>query len=416
MSSHKIVSAKNVSKKFCRNLKRSMIYGSTDLVRDLLGMNTNAGDLRADEFWAVRNLSFSIEKGETLGLIGANGSGKSTLLRLMTGIFPPDEGEISVEGKVGALISLGAGFNAQMTGRENIYLNGAILGMNRAEIRKNFDAIVDFAELGEFLDAPVSSYSSGMTVRLGFSIAAHSHADLLIIDEVLSVGDLAFSIKCHRKMSEFRQNGGTTVLVSHNNQLIRNVCKQAIWLEHGNCRMAGNVQDVCSEYEYVLTKHIGADKTETHSRLNYDPATRITGVEFLSKDGVEKDVFETGEYFKMRIHVECDREVVDPIFTVTIQNLESIVVISNYSNFDGFKFKPMKGKHVVEFEIEKLSLKASKYFVSLTFVEKDLNYHLEWHEKAHVFSVKGGPISYGIFNPYPQWKLGKLDPSDRSGS
>lgn len=400
-----ILSVKAVSKKFCRNLRRSMLYGTLDLAKGCLGIPLQDDRLRPNEFWALKDVSLSLQRGETLGLIGANGSGKSTLLRLITGIYPPDAGEIAVRGKIGALISLGAGFNPHMTGQENIYVNGTILGMSRKEIDRKFDEIVSFAGLGEFLDAPVSSYSSGMTVRLGFSIAAHSDADLLIVDEVLSVGDLAFAIKCHRKMSEFRQNGGSTILVSHSNQLIRNVCKTALWLEHGNVRGYGDVQKVCNDYEYVSTKDFQLGGDAGAACLNYDAKARVTKVEFLDRDDQPTQVFESGDRFKARIHVDCEREVENPIFTFAIHNLEDVVVVANYSNFDGLKFEKIKGKYILDIEIDRLALRPSKYFVSLTFTERDINFHLEWHEKAHSFSVKGGPVSYGIFNPYPTWRL-----------
>ncbi len=403
MKDNEILKVKNVSKKFCRHLRRSMLYGTIDLLKGTFGLSTESRFLRPHEFWALNDVNFTVKRGDTLGLIGSNGSGKSTLLRLITGIYPPDQGEISVRGKVGALISLGAGFNPHMTGRENIFINGTILGMSHQEIANKFEEIVAFSDLGEFLDAPVSTYSSGMTVRLGFSIAVHSNADLLIVDEVLAVGDLAFALKCHRKMSEFRNSGGTTILVSHSNQLIRNVCKSALWLDRGVQKLYGNVHDVCNEYEYTLTKDLGAG--EKTKRLNYDPQARITQVEFLNQDDRPCDTFEVGSFFKLRIHLDCLRVIHKPIFTITIENLENIVVISNYSHFDGFEFPPIQGKKFIDFNISQMNLKPSKYFLSLTFADGDVNYHLEWHEKAHAFSVKGGPVSYGIFNPHPEWQL-----------
>ncbi|MBE9531297.1 MAG: ABC transporter ATP-binding protein, partial [Proteobacteria bacterium] len=191
-----VISIKNLSKKFCTHLKRSMAYGIIDLSKNLVGIKPNTEELRRDEFWALDNMNFELKRGEVLGLIGLNGCGKTTLLRLLTGIFPPDKGEITIKGRVGALIAVGAGFHPHMTGRENIYLNGTILGMSAKELDACFDDIIEFAEIGDFIEAPVSTYSSGMRVRLGFAIAIHINPDILLIDEVLAVGDLNFSIKC----------------------------------------------------------------------------------------------------------------------------------------------------------------------------------------------------------------------------
>src|SRR5438270_5108779 len=196
-----IIEANNVSKKFCRSLTHGMKYTAADVMRDTLGLRGANDRLRKSEFWAVKDLSFKLERGECLGLIGANGAGKSTLLKMLNGIIRPDSGAIRMKGRVGALIEVGAGFHPLLTGRENIYINGTILGMSRREIDRKFDAIVDFSGLDAgVLDAPVKSYSSGMYVRLGFSIAAHCEPDILLIDEVLAVGDVTFQSACLRKL------------------------------------------------------------------------------------------------------------------------------------------------------------------------------------------------------------------------
>jgi lipopolysaccharide transport system ATP-binding protein len=181
--------------KVLSELETKFLYGTHDVFRNMFSIPNDTGKLRKSEFWALDDVSFELKKGETLGIMGVNGSGKSTLLRLLSGIFPPDKGRISVYGKIGSLIAVGAGFHPHMTGRENIYLNGTILGITRNEIRKKFDSIVDFAEIGDFLEAPLSTYSSGMRVRLGFAIALHCDPDILLIDEILSVGDLVFGTR-----------------------------------------------------------------------------------------------------------------------------------------------------------------------------------------------------------------------------
>ena len=197
-----VLSVRNISKIFCKNLKLSMFYGIVDLSKNLLGLKPNANTLRKSEFWAIDNVSFQLRRGQVIGLVGVNGSGKSTLLKLIAGIFPPDKGEIEVKGRVASLISLGAGFHPHMTGRENIYLNDAILGMSHKEIDSKIGSILNFAELGDFIEAPISTYSSGMRVRLGFSIAIAIKPDILLLDEVLAVGDRNFKAKCYREIDK----------------------------------------------------------------------------------------------------------------------------------------------------------------------------------------------------------------------
>jgi len=197
-----VVKVEHVSKKYCKSLKRSMFYGVHDIGRNMVGLSAHSERLRDGEFWAVDDVSFELKKGETLGIIGPNGSGKTTLLKMLNGIFWPDKGKITVRGRVGALIAVGAGFHPLLTGRENININGAILGMSKKEINEKFDDIVEFADIGDFIDYPVKFYSSGMYVRLGFAVAVHCKPDILLVDEVLAVGDLGYTFKCYRKISE----------------------------------------------------------------------------------------------------------------------------------------------------------------------------------------------------------------------
>src|SRR5690606_16111974 len=228
-----LVNVEHVSKKFCRSLKRSLWYGARDLGSELIGRSNGRGRLREDEFWAVRDVSFQVARGETLGLIGHNGAGKTTMLRMLNGLIKPDHGRIAVTGRLQALIALGAGFNPILTGRENIYVYASVLGLSKAETDRRFDEIVEFSGIGEFIDMPVQSYSSGMTVRLGFSVAAHLDPDILLVDEVLAVGDMAFKTKGQVRIQELRENGVAIILVSHNLHTISHVCNRAIVFEKG---------------------------------------------------------------------------------------------------------------------------------------------------------------------------------------
>lgn len=242
------IEVKNISKKFCKNLKYTLYYGLADISKSILGMEVDSGRLREQEFWALHNISFNIKKGETIALVGANGSGKSTLLKMLSGIFMPDEGEIKIMGKVGALIDVGAGFHPMLTGRENIYINGSILGMSTKEIDRKFNDIVQFAEIGSFLDTPVKNYSSGMYVRLGFSIAIHCIPDILLVDEVLSIGDTSFQRKSLEKMQQIVKSKRTVIFVSHNMKAVLSFTKKAIYLKQGQIVAIGSTEDIVKQY------------------------------------------------------------------------------------------------------------------------------------------------------------------------
>ena len=228
-----------------------MIYGISDIVRNMAGLKSSH-ILRKEEFWAVDDISLTIKEGETLGIVGPNGAGKTTLLKLLNGIYWPDRGKIVVRGKVGALIELGAGFHPMLTGRENIYVNSAVLGMTKKEVDKKFDSIVDFSEIGDFLDTPVKHYSSGMYVRLGFSIAIHCEPDILLIDEVLAVGDEGFQKKCFNKLGEVKKNGTTILLVSHNMHNMSTFAEKIVLVNRGTAQYYNKVADGIKEYNRLF--------------------------------------------------------------------------------------------------------------------------------------------------------------------
>lgn len=237
--SETLIKVDNVSKKFCKDLKRGLWYGVKDLSSELMGRNGHHKVLRPKEFWAVQNISFELKRGECLGLIGHNGAGKSTLLKMLNGLIKPDGGRIEMHGRVGALIELGAGFNPILTGRENIYVNGAVLGFSKKEIDHKMKDILEFAEIGEFIDTPVQYYSSGMKVRLGFAVAAQLEPDVLILDEVLSVGDAGFKIKSFNKIAEIIQRAAV-IFVSHSMPQISRVSNKVLYMKNGKTEFLGS--------------------------------------------------------------------------------------------------------------------------------------------------------------------------------
>jgi lipopolysaccharide transport system ATP-binding protein len=247
------ISAAHLAKKFCKSLRRGLYYGAIDVLSSVVRPSVGSRRLRPDEFWALSDVSFDVARGGTLGVIGQNGSGKSTLLKVLNGILLPDAGSVTMNGRVGALIEVGAGFNPLLTGRENIYLNGAILGMSRAEIAAKFASIVAFADVGEFLDVPVRNYSSGMSVRLGFAVAIHAELDILIVDEVLAVGDAQFQYKCYERIGALRARGATIVLVSHSMSVVERVCERTLVLDHGRPVFLGETAVAIERYFGLLS-------------------------------------------------------------------------------------------------------------------------------------------------------------------
>ncbi len=307
-----VVSVRDVSKKFCKHLRRSMAYGIADLSKNVVGIRPDSSRLRREEFWAVDGVSLELRRGESVGLIGINGSGKTTLLRLIAGIFPPDKGEIAIRGRVGALIALGAGFHPYMTGRENIYLNGSILGISRREVEEKFQRIVDFAEIGDFIEAPVSTYSSGMRVRLGFSIAMHVEPDVMLVDEVLAVGDSAFRLKCMKAMRNMVDGGASIILVSHNINQVMNICGRTIWLEQGKVHRSGESEEVCQDYERFLL--LSKEEQRAGPLLSEEPEdVAITDVAVVSGAYGEASSLPADEPIRLRLRIRC-RKVPDQLY------------------------------------------------------------------------------------------------------
>jgi lipopolysaccharide transport system ATP-binding protein len=318
------IKVENVSKKYCKSLKRSMLYGVKDIARNSLGLSSNSHILRKDEFWAVKDISFEVKKGETLGIIGPNGAGKTTLLKLLNGIFWPDKGKITIKGKVGALIAVGAGFHPMLTGRENIFLNGAILGMSRHEVNRKFDTIVEFADIGDFLDTPVKFYSSGMFVRLGFSIASHSDADILLIDEILAVGDLSFRAKCRKLIKDLSRKGVTIILITHNMHMLSYVCDNSLLLNEGKIIYTGNTDAAIDVYNSVFEQ-------KTKERNVGTGEIRIAGFKLFNSQNKSITEIKTGDYIKIRIKYNAIKRITNPVFNIAIfkSNGEQITGIRN---------------------------------------------------------------------------------------
>ncbi|MHA1427549.1 MAG: ABC transporter ATP-binding protein [Candidatus Helarchaeota archaeon] len=383
------IKVEHVSKKFCKSLKRSMIYGLFDITRNVFGRSSHSERLRKSEFWAIDDISFDVRTGEVLGIIGPNGSGKTTILKLLNGIFWPDKGKITIRGRVGALIEVGAGFHPLLSGRRNIYLNGAILGMSKSEIDKKFDSIIEFANIGDFIDTPIKYYSSGMYVRLGFAIAAHCEPDILLIDEVLAVGDLKFQSKCFNFISENVLHKETTVIfVSHNRYAVQDVCDNVLYLKNGKIIQIGDKMDVIERY----LKDIVADYPSTKLQ---DPSMSqqkegITKVIFLDKNNNSVNKFKSGEEIRIRFYYYFKKQIRTPSVGISLFHMDPRYrIVSNtdyifnvHSGYDGLAVSNLKGHGYFEVKIKQFFLPIGRYQYSI-YLFKDNNMNLiEKHENA----------------------------------
>ncbi|MBW3590008.1 MAG: ABC transporter ATP-binding protein [Actinobacteria bacterium] len=270
--------------------------------------------LSYEEFWALDDVSFDISQGSTFGLIGANGSGKTTLLKIIAGILRPTSGEVGVNGRIAALLELGAGFHPDLTGRENIYLNASVLGLGKKEVDKKLDSIVDFAELGAFIDNPVRNYSSGMYVRLGFAVAVHLDPDILLVDEVLAVGDEAFQEKCLARIREFQREGRTIILVTHAVDQVREMCDHAVFLDHGRMAGEGDPSEVVRGYRNRLST------TPTGEKVSVIGNVDIPAVRLLGPDGAVSETFHPGESMVVEADLDAHERIEDPVFSVNIHD------------------------------------------------------------------------------------------------
>lgn len=391
MSADAAISIEGVSKKYSRSLKRSMLYGISDISRNMLGIRTASDRLRTGEFWAVDNVSVDIPRGETLGLIGSNGSGKTTLLKMLNGIFWPDRGKITSRGRVGALIAVGAGFHPLLTGRENVYVNGAILGMGKKEIDRKFDSIVHFADIKDFLDSPVKHYSSGMFVRLGFAVAIHCDPDILLVDEVLAVGDIQFQAKCMEKMKELTQKGVTKIFVSHSLNAVQRLCDRVLHLEKGQMKHYGPTTEVLDIYKREAL--LADDRVSGAAEVRYGTKEiTIKKVEFLDREGRAKTLFKRGEFFQVRISYLAKSRIEEPEFSVGFDR-DNLNLVKATTREHSFSTGSVEGPGSVTYTIEALPLKMGRYTVTIGCWDSTGHVAYDHHEGLYELLVEDGTIA-----------------------
>jgi len=412
-----VVNVNNVSKKFCRRIKHVMLYGSKDIVKDFFGVKSKTHLLRPGEFFAVNNVSFKLMKGETLGIIGVNGSGKSTLLKMINGIYMPDEGYIEVNGRAGALIEIGAGFHPMLTGRENIYINGSILGMAKKEIDKKFEEIVNFSELEDFIDTPVKFYSSGMFVRLGFAIAVFCNPEILLIDEILSVGDIAFQNKAFKKLYSLKEKANGIIYVGHNMMHIRNMCDRVIVIDNGKKLFIGETSEGIRYFQdFVAKKKPGTDdivKGGFKRRFfsNYsNKEIEILKFGLMDKDNSVSRLFKEKEtiiqFCDFKVKVELKR--LEFTFGISDENdrFDCLRAISNEGDTLMENIRP--GRYRISLKYNNPHLSSGMYHSTLSIRNPITGETYERIISDKPFSVTGGFRDRGVISTNKEWDLSKI--------
>ncbi len=346
-------------------------------------------DAERDLFWALRNVSFRIEPGESVGLVGPNGAGKSTTLKLISRIIHPNAGSVSVNGRVSALLELGAGFHPELSGRDNIYLNGTVLGLTRREINNKLAAIIDFADIGDFMDAPVKDYSSGMQARLGFSVAVHMDPQIVLVDEALAVGDQAFQQKCNERMMQLRRQGVTMLFVSHSLEAMQMVCRRAIWLDRGSVRMDASAIKVSNAYyrdALAKTRHDqhAADRPGSGE-------ARVTGIDLLDAGGKAQTVFLTNDALTVRIHYRAEHRIERPAIGFGIHAHHSAAHIAGPNNtMSRFEIPEICGEGWVDYRIDRLPLLPGRFSVSSAIFDWDCLHCYDYLDPAAWFDIAPG--------------------------
>ena len=373
---------------------------------------------RYDEFWALKDVSLEVEPGTVYGLVGHNGSGKSTLLRMMAGIQRPEQGKVTIQGRVSALLELGAGFHPELSGRENIYLNASILGLKRREIDAMYDDIVEFSGLGEFIDTPVKIYSSGMYVRLGFSVAVHVHPEILIIDEVIAVGDEEFQRRCFEHLYKLRNQGVTIVMVTHSLGLVQSMCDHAAWLDHGTIMATGRSAEVVHQYLAAVNEHETERLTaefEAAAAAGVDPADlpdlgrarpiTIQGIDFLDPDGQTVQATVPFAPLRIRVHYECHEPVEAPLFSFAVENENHVLVANPGIQPDHLPGDHYVGSGYVDYRIDRLSLGPGEYTFTFAAHDTDGMTVFDKRERVDVLRVQPGPdIVMGIVDLQGSWE------------
>ena len=421
------IAAEGVSKRF----RRQTVQPHTTLKSALVNLVRRRGRTAEEGmFQVLRDITFTVQQGQVLGIIGRNGSGKSTLLKLLAGIYRPDRGKMRVYGKVGALLELGTGFHPEFSGRENVLINGMVLGLSKREVRQRFDAIVRFAGLEGCIDEPVKTYSSGMYMRLGFAVAVHAAPDILLIDEILAVGDEAFQQKCFDKLAAFRRLGKTIVLVSHDLATVERWSDKALWLDNGVIRERGTPRRVIDRYREGLLAQEEKAALAEHQRITdavQDAApmeqsnrwgsqeVTIVAVQMLDGSGEERYVYQSEEQMRVVIHYRVSGQVEDPVFGVAILRGDGLWCYGSNTDIEQITLPPLGEEGTVAIFLECLSLIAGTYFLDVAVHARN-GYPYDYHHHLYAFTVQSELRDVGVFRIPHRWVITPLLPVPQAGS
>ncbi|MBX7213323.1 MAG: ABC transporter ATP-binding protein [Thermoflexales bacterium] len=400
----------NVSKRF--HMERDRPRSFQDVVVSAFRPRRRMPD--DQDFWALRDVSFEVPKGATMGLIGPNGSGKSTSLKLISRILTATTGEVVVNGAVTALLELGAGFHPELSGRDNIFLNGALMGMSRREVQRKVQGIIDFAEIGDFIDVPVKLYSSGMYVRLGFAAAVSLNPEILLVDEVLAVGDAAFQHKCMRRIGELRRSGISILLVSHDLGAIQTLCQQAIWFDNNIVRVVGKPTDVAMAYlskvaetesDRQVAEDASAPPPAGDKRQWGSGEVELLGVDFVDAFGAPRKTFLTGAEMNIRVRYRARKRVEDPIFGLAIHSEQGVHICGPNTSFSDFSLEFVEGEGAVVYKIPRLPLLEGSYVVSVAAHNREDTKMYSYHDRVYPFQVFPGATRerYGALTMWGDW-------------
>jgi len=353
-------------------------------IKDAIVLRGRTG---ARDVWAVRDVSIRVERGEAVGLIGRNGSGKTTLLRLLAGIIQPSEGRVDVGGRIGSLLELGAGFHPDFTGRENVYLNGSIHGLRRSFIREQIDEIVAFAGLEQAIDLPVRTYSSGMYMRLGFAIAAHLEADVLLLDEVFAVGDEAFQRKCFGKIFEFKQRGGTIVFVSHDATAVERLCERAVLLREGAVAFDGGTHDAIASYHQQLASDGDPEEQGAGLREWGSGEARVVAATLVGHEGAERQQFLAGEPLTLKLQIVATHALPAPRLTLEVRDESGLLLAAHVQETSELGWDETARRISLRFDIERLPLAEGRFHLRLGLTDSAGSRHFHWLDGVSPFVV-----------------------------
>ncbi|NJM48290.1 MAG: ABC transporter ATP-binding protein [Alkalinema sp. RU_4_3] len=351
-----------------------------------------------ESFWALREVTFNVMPGQMVGVVGHNGAGKSTLLQILSGIVGPDEGNVEIIGRMGALLDLGAGFHPDLTGRENAHISAVVGGLTRKEAERRFDSIVEFAEIGAFIDNPLRTYSAGMQMRLGFAVAIHTTPDVLFVDEYLSVGDLAFQNKCLDRILDLKNNGCAIVLISHNAEQVQELCDQAIWLEQGRLKAYGDPEVVAGRYAGKMEAISGQPKTRTYSQQ-----VEIRQVEFGQSEGQLE--INSGDPLSIDITYDAHQGFDRITIGLSISDIDGQIYFNTNSGTVGLDIPAPMGLGKVNLRIDRLDLPGGDYFVNVGLYAPDWSETYDYHWNEHPFSISWTPEEQSLLNPPKQWQI-----------